>query len=260
LSQVVPHIIRLDSVSSTQSELKQRVAEGAQGGTVVVAKQQTEGRGRAERHWHSPVGGLYFSILLKPSLMIRLTDLALLSGTAMAQTVKKYVPREIPVGVKWPNDVLIQNKKVGGVLCEASMAGEVTSVFIGVGLNINIPPSELTDFSHRPFKATSFLEVLPDNHFALEDVLQTFLRIFFNLYDQYLKEGFRSVQVAWEKECLFLGKKIELKETGIRSSKEPGTSVQGTFLGIDEQGALVVSTSDGDRKSYVTGEITCCWY
>lgn len=260
MSRVVPHIIRLNSVPSTHSALKQRVIEGANEGTVVLANEQTSGRGRAERQWHSPPGGLYFSFLVKPPLMRRPTDLALLCGAAMAQTVKKFFPAEIAVGVKWPNDVLIQGKKVGGVLCEALGAGETLAVIIGVGLNINTPASELTAFSHRPFQATSFLEVSSGKQFELEEVFQTFLGIFFTLYENYLQQGFSLVQSVWEKECLFLGKKIELKETGHRAIQDSEAVIQGTFLGIDEQGALVVSTADGDRRSFVTGEITCCWF
>jgi BirA family biotin operon repressor/biotin-[acetyl-CoA-carboxylase] ligase len=248
----VPHIIRVDSVSSTNSILKQLVADGAKEGTVVVAKQQTAGRGRAERQWHSPLGGLYFSLMVRPPPMRRPTDLALLTGAAMAQTVKRFFSPEIPVGVKWPNDVLIQGKKVGGVLCEALGTGKTTEIIIGVGININTPASELTAFSHIPFQASSFCEVSSGKHFDLEEVLQTFLAIFFEIYETYLQDGFRFVQNLWERECLLLGKKIELNEND--------SKIQGTFLGIDGQGALVISTPDGNRRSFVTGEITCCWY
>ncbi len=260
MSHVVPQIFRYESIASTNSTLKERALQGAQEGTVIVAKQQTLGRGRGERQWHSPAGGLYLSLLLTPNFTIRPTDLALLAGAVMTQTVKSFFPSSLSVGVKWPNDCLIQGKKVGGVLCET--IGEPTrlAIIVGVGININVPSSELKAFDSRPFKATSFLEVSQGKSFELDKVLESFLKFFFKAYEVYQLEGFRFIQTLWEKECLFIGKKIELKETGLSLGKNINSaSIQGTFLGIDESGALVLSTSQGERKSFVTGEITCCW-
>lgn len=227
---------------------------------MIVADQQTFGRGRGDRHWHSPVGGLYLSLLLKPSKFVQVTDFSLLAGVTLSQTVKSFVPSEDRVGVKWPNDCLLNGKKVGGVLCEVLGERGDFSVIVGVGLNVNTPLEALKPFEHRPFQATSMKRTSTLSAIKIDDVVERFLDLFFRGYEEYLSKGFGFVQNLWEKECLFIGKKIELRETGLASKTETvGTSIQGIFLGIDERGALVLSQGHGERKSYVTGEITCYW-
>lgn len=227
---------------------------------MIVAEQQTFGRGRGDRQWYSPLGGLYLSVLLKPSKFVQVTDFSLLAGVALSQTVKSFVPPEDQVGVKWPNDCLLNGKKVGGVLCEVLGERRNFSVIVGVGLNVNTPIEELKSFEHRPFQATSMERTCPSSAIKIDEVLKKFLDVFFKCYEDYLSKGFRFVQNLWEKECLFIGKKIELRETGLASeTANIGPSTQGIFLGIDERGALVLSQGHGERKSYVTGEITCYW-
>ncbi|MFM8313073.1 MAG: biotin--[acetyl-CoA-carboxylase] ligase [Deltaproteobacteria bacterium] len=260
MPEVVPNLIRYESLESTNSTLKKLAESGAAEATVVVALQQTSGRGRVNRNWHSPLGGLYFSILLRPKTDGRITDFSLLTGAAMAQTVKRFFPQSIAVGVKWPNDCLLGNKKVGGVLCESIGVGHSAALIIGVGLNVNIPPSELVAFSDRPFQATSFMEASQGKVFELESVLENFLQVFFHQHEQYLSYGFSFVQNSWEKNCLLMGHKIKIRNTGLPEERELGHGyIEGTFLGIDEQGALVLSDSHGNRRSLVTGEVICCW-
>lgn len=260
MSVVVPHIIKFDSVDSTNSLLKELAQKGANEGTVVVATTQHAGRGRGGRIWHSPEGGLYFSLLLKSYPNRRPTDMALLAGAVMAQTVKHFCPQPCLVGVKWPNDCLLEGKKVGGVLCEAIDHGDSAALIIGVGININTPLSELEPFMGRPFGATSLREGCGGKCFELESILERFLKVFFEHYPKYLEEGFLFLQTLWERECLFIGKNVELRNTGTtEESKDNVGGVRGTFLGIDEQGAIVLSDSCGNRRSYVTGEMTCCW-
>lgn len=256
----VPHIYRFDSLGSTNTKLKELASQGAGHGTVVVAVSQSMGRGRGDRVWTSPPGGLYFSILLKANATQRATDLSLLTGAVMAQTVKRFCPKASSVGVKWPNDCLLEQKKVGGVLSELVGDGRDALLIIGVGLNINIKASELADYQNRPFGATSFLENSAGQPFNLEDILQFFLKLFFQTYEAYQFRGFSFIQNLWEKECLFMGKIVEMRNTGLTQEKESSTgTIRGTFLGIDEQGALVLSNAQGERQSFVTGELTCCW-
>lgn len=260
LSKVLPQILKIPSIDSTNKWLKERALSGAPEGTVVLAEMQTLGRGRSERLWHSPLGGLYFSVLIKPKSLDRPTDFSLMAGIAMSQTVKFFLPREGGVGVKWPNDCLLHGKKVGGVLCE--VVGDPTdySVIVGIGLNVNTSLEELKEFEHRPFKAASMKAASNNASFVIDEVCEKYLDYFFTLYECYLERGFSVIQSLWEKECLFLGKKIELTETGLsQRSENLAKTVQGIFLGIDERGALVVSQGPGDRRSYVTGEVSCYW-
>lgn len=260
MSKVVPQIFKFPSVDSTNLILKQKALQGAFEGTVVVAKEQTLGRGRTDRSWYSPQGGLYFSILLKPTQSLSTTDLPLLAGLAMSQTVKTCLSPEDSVGVKWPNDCLLNGRKVGGVLCEVVGGANDSSVIVGVGINVNIPVEDLKPFEHRPFKATSMFAASSCVPLAVDLVLEKYLEIFFELYRDYLSRGFSFVKKLWEQECLFLGKSLELRETGLpEESTQPTQAIRGVFLGIDERGALVLSQDSGVSKSYVTGEITCYW-
>src|SRR5438309_1430776 len=113
-----PKILTFDTVDSTNAKARELAAKGAAEGTVIVAKQQTAGRGRNKRTWHSPEGGLYLSILLHPKEAKKVTDLSILAGVALAQGVTEFLPKSKDVSLKWPNDCLIGWKKVGGILCE----------------------------------------------------------------------------------------------------------------------------------------------
>ncbi|OGF17498.1 MAG: biotin--[acetyl-CoA-carboxylase] ligase, partial [Candidatus Edwardsbacteria bacterium RIFOXYD12_FULL_50_11] len=138
---------RLDSTSSHLAELSKGLAGQ---GTVVIAEQQTAGRGRQGNSWYSPPGpGLYFSLLLKPKLpSIKLSGLTLALGCSAAEAIEKVVKN--PIAVKWPNDLYCNSRKVGGILTEMqSHGGLIDNAVVGIGLNVNnqsVPP-ELSDIA-----------------------------------------------------------------------------------------------------------------
>jgi BirA family biotin operon repressor/biotin-[acetyl-CoA-carboxylase] ligase len=257
-----PEIHRFDVLDSTNTKMKELVTKGVSEGAVVVAAEQTGGRGRGKRVWHSPAGGLYFSTLLYPRDSKHVTDLPILAGAAVAQAVKDLLPKHKDVSVKWPNDCLIGWKKVGGILCENLGEERLGLCVIGIGLNVNIPIEALEPFKENPFSATSFLSETSGGQFELDKVLDVVTKKLFTLYRLYQKEGFGPIKFLWEKNCKFIGKKIELRDSGWRESDRkmggPGLTV-GTFLGIDETGAIVLSNQKGEYHHYYTGEISCFW-
>lgn len=182
-----------------------------------------------------------------------------MAGTALAQGLKDLFPKASDITVKWPNDVLVNWKKVGGILCESFEAHGYPAVILGVGVNVNTPASELSAFQNNPFPGTSIKEEMK-TEFKIDEILEIFLKKLTSLYRAYEKEGFSSVQYYWEKNCRMIGKKIELRAAGWKagSSKDIGVTV-GTMLGIDPDGALVLSNVKGERHQYVTGEISCFW-
>jgi BirA family transcriptional regulator, biotin operon repressor / biotin---[acetyl-CoA-carboxylase] ligase len=126
--------------------LHELAAAGAAAGTAVIASEQTGGRGSRGRTWHSPPGGLWLSILVRPKAETAVELLALRVGLAIARTIDELsLPR--PVRLKWPNDLMIGEQKVGGILCEARWHGDALGwVVVGVGLNVqNRVPAELED-------------------------------------------------------------------------------------------------------------------
>lgn len=252
-------IRRFPILDSTNVKARELATSGAPHGTVVVAEVQTAGRGRESRVWHSPAGGLYFSVLLYPKRMTRPTDYALMAGTALAQGLKDLAPKASDITVKWPNDVLVNWKKVGGILCESLEAHGYPAVILGVGVNVNTPMAELAAFQKNTFPGTSIKEETKIEY-KTDEILDIFLKKLSSLYHAYEKEGFSSVQYYWEKNCRMIGKKIELRAVGWKAGldKDVGVTV-GTMLGIDPEGALVLSNAKGERHQYVTGEISCFW-
>lgn len=249
-----PKVLRVESVDSTNLEIRRLYKKRqAEQGTVLITTLQTAGRGRGENRWHSPRGGLYLSLLLAPIQFKRVTDLSLLAGVALAQTVRTLLPKAVEVGLKWPNDCLLNWKKVGGILCEVLPDSPEGLCVVGMGINVNTPVAELQPFLTRPFSATSFMEECPDSIFALDKVAELLLAKMDTLYSAYQANGFKPIQQLWERNCALVGKRVEV-------SLSPGNKVQGTCLGIDEQGALLVTAAEpGERRRIVSGELICYW-
>lgn len=255
-----PKISSHDTLDSTNTKARELAAQGASEGTVVWARQQTQGRGRLKRAWHSPEGGLYLSVLLYPKDPRRLTDLSILTGVALAQAVKESLPKQVAVSVKWPNDCLLNWKKVGGILCESLGEEFFHLCVVGIGLNVNIPETELASFRNNPFSATSFQVATGAGHDVVK-IRDRLLSKLFNMYRVYHQDGFPHVQYLWERNCEMIGKKVELRDSGWRDLPAGDTvgATVGTCLGIDEAGAIVLSNAKGERHTYHTGEITCFW-
>ncbi|MEO8088784.1 MAG: biotin--[acetyl-CoA-carboxylase] ligase [Gemmatimonadales bacterium] len=132
-----------DRVSSTMDVIHQLASEGAVPGTAVIAGEQLEGRGSRGRTWHSPVGGLWLSVVFKPPAVEGLEVISLRVGLAVAEAIQAQLPK--PLQLKWPNDLMLEGRKVGGVLCEARWQGDSLAwVAVGVGMNVrNRIPDEL---------------------------------------------------------------------------------------------------------------------
>jgi BirA family biotin operon repressor/biotin-[acetyl-CoA-carboxylase] ligase len=127
---------RFERLPSTQDEVHRLAAAGAPAGTVVVAAEQEAGRGRRGRKWASPVGGLWLSFLCRPARSIGVEVLSLRVGLAAADALAE-VGGLPPISLKWPNDLMLEDQKVGGILCEARWHGDVLA-WVGVGLGLNV--------------------------------------------------------------------------------------------------------------------------
>jgi BirA family biotin operon repressor/biotin-[acetyl-CoA-carboxylase] ligase len=133
---------RVGRIGSTMDRLHELAAEGAPAGTAVVAEAQTGGRGSRGRGWASPPGGLWLSVLYRPASAAGAELLSLRLGLAVADAVEAAVPA-VRLGLKWPNDLILANRKVGGILCEARWQGESPGwIVAGLGLNVANPIPE----------------------------------------------------------------------------------------------------------------------
>jgi len=229
-------ILRLDSVTSTNDAALGFAERQAEEGTVVVAAEQTLGRGSRGRKWISPAGvNLLFSTLLRPSVPVeRLSELAFVAGVAVARYLIDSVG--LPARVKWPNDVRVGGKKIAGVLIETvgGASGQPTAV-VGVGLNVNWRelPSDIAD------TATSVL-IETGRETDMESALEGIVDSLDSVYETYTRDGFPQVLEAWMAlEC------VTGTTVTILSGEE---TIRGRAEGIDSDGSLVVRLEDGDLR------------
>ncbi|NPV53656.1 MAG: biotin--[acetyl-CoA-carboxylase] ligase [Firmicutes bacterium] len=243
-------IIRLDEVDSTNIFARKLAEEGEPEGTCVVAERQTAGRGRMKRVWFSPGGGLWFSMILRPGVVAGSAgQVGLIGALAVARVLRRIA--EIDARVKWPNDVVVEGRKLCGVLAEARIAGDrIEYIVLGMGLNIRIRRDEFPE--ELQGRATSILAEIeprlasePDSQAELEqqpeldpdNVLDHILREFEALYDRYLASGFADILRELELLCCTLGSYVTVA-SGNRQ-------VRGVARALSADGSLVIETSEG---------------
>ncbi|GMB07902.1 biotin--[acetyl-CoA-carboxylase] ligase [Thermolongibacillus altinsuensis] len=234
-----------ESVPSTQKIAHKLAYDGAEEGTLVIAEEQTAGRGRLDRSWHSPKGtGIWMSLILRPAIPPQQApQLTLLAAVAVSQGIQE-VTGLVP-DIKWPNDILLNGKKAVGILTELQAdPDQVHAVIVGIGINVNQTrehfPSELAS------TATSLaLEAgKPVNRAQL---VQMILSKFETLYDQYLQHGFSPIKLLWEGYAVTIGKEVVARTLS-------GT-VSGVALGITDTGTLKLRTKDGDIHYIYSADI-----
>lgn len=234
-----------ETVTSTQKIAQTLANEGAVEGTIVVAEQQTEGRGRMARQWYSPSGtGIWMSLIIRPNLPVQATpQLTLLTAVAIVQAIKEITPLE--PDIKWPNDILINGKKLVGILTELQAeADQVHSIIIGIGINVN---HVLTDFPEELHPIATSIHLETDEQWDRAQLIQEILLKFEALYSIYLAQGFRPIKLLWEGYAISLHKPIRARTIN--------GSVEGNAIGIDDSGVLLIETSDGSIKQIYSADI-----
>ena len=231
---MTPRLHYFDRVSSTMDVLHELAARGAEAGSAVLAGEQFEGRGSRGRSWHSPPGGLWLSVLFRPAVIQGLEVISLRAGLAIADAMQPLVSE--PLQLKWPNDLILQGRKLGGMLCEARWQGEFLGwVAVGVGLNVkNRVPQDLeaTAVSLAGFGVAPDLSALTDRIVAALRELE--------LHGGELSPS--ELRRFADRDCL----------RG-RAIREP---VVGTVQGLSADGALMVQPDTGPAIALRTGSIT----
>jgi BirA family biotin operon repressor/biotin-[acetyl-CoA-carboxylase] ligase len=239
------NIILLREIGSTNDFAKELAGYGAVEGTVAVAETQTCGRGRLEREWVSPKGGLWFSIILRPEVKpVEAVWLVFVAGLAVAGVLRELYG--LKVETKWPNDVLVNGRKVCGILTEMSTIGEkVNYVIVGVGVNANLAVKK-----HLP-------KVIAETATSLEDELgrkvrfgelfQALIERLENSYYLFLEEGFTAILSGWKKYAGFLGKMVEVT-SGV-------DKLRGVAMDIDSDGSLILK-QNGVSVKVLSGDLS----
>lgn len=237
------NLIELGSVGSTNDEAKSLAANGAPDGTVVRAASQTAGRGRNGRTWVSKKGNLYFSLLVRPACTAQIAvQLSFVTSIALAQTLSGNLPVTTAVTCKWPNDVLVDGKKIAGMLLESAPLGKgpLDWLVIGIGVNIASYPRDVM------YPATSVHAAgAPD--IAADELLAAFCRRFAKWRTIWIDDGFVPVRDEWLARAAGLGGEI-----GVHLASG---SITGIFDGLDEQGTLIVLREDGERTKITAGDV-----
>lgn len=240
LSLPVPPGCRLlsyDSLGSTSDEAKRLAATGAPAWTVVWARRQTAGRGRRGRHWESPVGNLYASIVLRPDCPpATAVQLGFVAALAVADAITPVLDDARRLVLKWPNDVLLDGRKVTGILPETGVSGAtgVDWVVLGIGINVtNYPPEAQLAGREATSLAAAGLTC------SVDALLPALLRGLMAEVQSWQDGGFGPVRAAWLKRAVPVGTEI--------SVRLPEGPVAGRFGGLDDTGALVLQSDVGER-------------
>ena len=240
------HLLSYDVLDSTNDEAKRLAEGGGSHGAVIWAKRQTAGRGRMGREWVSAEGNLFVSVLLKPDKALdQCSQLSFVASLALAETLDGIVPEKQDITCKWPNDVLLNGKKLGGILLESvrlpnQFGREEPWVIVGVGVNIDSYPE------HVIFPATCLrdagVEII-----SAKIVLSRFIFNFIHHYDLWVQKGFAPLNKAWAKRAYRLG-----HPTQVLIGDE---QVEGVFEGITPSGELLLKQKNGKTLNVVAGDV-----
>jgi len=229
------HLVhRFDRLSSTQDELHRLAGEGAPAGTIVVAAEQEAGRGSRGRSWASPRGGLWLSFLCRPSRSVGVEALSLRVGLGAARALGQ-IPGLPPVSLKWPNDLMVNDRKVGGILCEARWQGD-TLAWVGVGLGLNVS-------NPVPAMVSTPAGRLADSRADLEPE-----QLLWPIVDCLLPLAESGAGLSAEELGAFA-------ERDWLAGRELTAPVRGRAAGITIDGALQVELEEGGKVSLSSGSI-----
>ncbi|MGE4213508.1 MAG: biotin--[acetyl-CoA-carboxylase] ligase [Anaerotignaceae bacterium] len=236
-------VLYFDTVDSTNNKLRLLALEGVPEGTVVIADEQVGGKGRRGHVWSSPKGtGLWMSVLLKPNITPQeASRITLVAGLSVCQGINALLG--INSGIKWPNDIMIDGKKVCGILTEMNaQIDNVEFVVVGMGVNVNTEtfPDELREV------AVSLRQVT-GTKVKRSEVAAVIIRCLEENYKKYTHEGFLAVKADYEKSCITLKREVKV------IAKD---GFNGKAIAINNDGELIVEKADGERVTVLSGEVS----
>lgn len=237
------HLLSFDSLDSTNEEAKRLAKSGSGHGAVIWAKKQTAGKGRLGRTWVSDEGNLFVSVLLKPEKqMHELSQLSFVAAVAVHQTLKDVLAKEYKLECKWPNDLLVDGRKIGGILLESFKAGEESGnwLVVGVGVNVDSFPED------AEFPATCLTECGVEL-ISAKIILSRFIHHFIECYDLWNADGFEPIRREWLKAAWGMGQKLV--------ARLPDKEVEGVAYGIDPNGNLILELGGGRRQFIQAADI-----
>lgn len=231
----------VENCSSTQDIAETLAEQGVPEGTLVLAERMTKGRGRMGRRWVADVGGLWFTLILKPKFIKGLQLLSLAAGLSVALSVRSFLG--IEAKVKWPNDVIYNERKLAGVLVESKVEADVIKyVLLGIGLNVNNNlPQDL--------KQTAItLKDLVGYNIPRIPLLKLILKYIDKYYDLLIKGLYKKISDDWEKCSSTVGRYVKVCTVN-------GEVLEGIAEGINDDGSLVLRLRNGSKISIYAGDV-----
>lgn len=240
-------IIYFDSITSTSTYAKKAAEEPFAEGTVIIAEEQTAGRGRLGRQWISTRGkGIWMSIMLKPDILpADAPKLTIAAAYAVAKALRSCC--RLDARIKWPNDIVVEGKKLCGILTEMSAeADEIKNVIVGIGINANL---EQKDFGPEVSSIATSIRLETGSAVSRKDLAASVLNEFEEVYEVFAREGsIKPLLDEYKNKSAVLGKEIR-----VISKKE---EIVGLAVDISEEGHLVVRLGDGTIKEIMSGEVS----
>lgn len=239
-------IICLAQTDSTNSQAKRLAAEGAAEGTVVVAESQISGRGRRGRSWFSPAGqSIYASIILRPPMApSQAPRITLMTAVAVARALQEATG--LTAKIKWPNDILIADKKIAGILTEITTEMDaVDYVVVGLGVNVNTTAADMP--SDIRSIATS-VRIESGSRFSRADLFCSLLHHFESSYDTLQRDGFKPIMAQWREMSDIIGRPVYVDVLDVRHS--------GIVEAVDDDGVLILKDDSGRLHRIFSGDVT----
>lgn len=238
-------ISKFDQVESTNDEVKKIISSDYSQDVLVISESQTRGRGRRGRRWYSPPGNLYFSFSKTPPINPALLgQISLVMGIAVHRVMSKIIKSPAQIALKWPNDILVNKMKLGGILVETEQfpSQENVTCIIGIGINLLSSP-EMVMFPSCSVR--DFSDTIPEKEQLAVDISAEFDRC----YDVWINNGFEKLRNEWLLVSYGLGKPVSARA-------ENGFEVYGRFLTLSLDGSVVICDDDGNEYLVRSSEIT----
>lgn len=231
-----------DEIGSTNDEARIRAEGGAPAGTFITATRQVQGRGRLGRQWISPAGNAYMSLVLRPDKPPgQAAQVSFVAALAVADVAAEFLPGSAEIRLKWPNDVLVRDRKLSGILLESAPGGSsrLDWLVLGVGINVLKKPDTPGLGTSLADEGASGLDV--------PRVIESYARNLLRWLEIWESRGFDPVREAWLGRARGLGDAIE-----VRLATD---TLRGRFAGVDATGALILDLTSGERRIIAGGEI-----
>jgi len=235
----------LESTDSTQKVAHRLAQEGCPDGTLVIAEEQTNGRGRLARVWHSPkYTGIWMSLVLRPKLPpAKAPQFTLIAAVAVAQAIEDVC--KISPDIKWPNDLLLNGKKITGILTELQAdSDKIDAIIMGIGMNVN---QKEADFPIELHDIATSLAIETGKEISRSNLVKRLLENLEKYYLIYLKNGFAPLKLLWESYAVSLGKDI--------IARTISGNIAGKALGITDEGVLKIQDYNGQIHEIYSADI-----